>query len=226
MNVFILGKQRLKNRPKSHLSNSEKDFVEFVAFISKDEMLTKAHIKYLESKIISLAREAKSAEIDNDKNPELAALNEADRSDMEYYLEQIKLILLVVNFMFLVPSVYKSDDHKLTQTIDDSRMYYLKSKLADARLLETEEGFVILENSQCLKQVQSSMSEGYRKLRERPIETKVLMDDGSMFVFKENAIFSSISAAATVILGRSAAGPIEWLDLDGITYKQNQERKQ
>jgi len=223
--IYIGEAENVKNRLKAHLSNSEKDFVEFVAFISKDEMLTKAHIKYLESKIITFAREAKSAEIDNDKNPELPSLHEADRSDMEYYLEQIKLILPVVNFMFLVPSVYKNVDQNDKQITEDSKMYYLKSKSAEAMLLETEEGFIVLENSQCLKQVQSSLSEGYRKLRERLIETKVLIDDGTMLVFKENAIFSSISAAAAVILGRSAAGPIEWLDSEGITYKQNQERK-
>lgn len=224
--VYIGEAENVKNRLKSHLSNSEKDFVEFVAFISKDEMLTKAHIKYLESKIISFAKEAKSAEIDNDKNPELPSLHEADRSDMEYYLEQIKLILPVVNFTFLVPSVYKNAADGDLQPADSSnKLYYLKSKTADAKLLETEEGFVVLKNSQCLKQVQSSLSEGYRKLREKLLETKVLEEDGGYFVFKDNAIFTSISAAAAVVLGRSAAGPIEWIDSEGLTYKQNQEKK-
>ncbi|MCJ8013390.1 DUF4357 domain-containing protein [Paenibacillus sp. KQZ6P-2] len=69
------------------------------------------------------------------------------------------------------------------------------------------------------------MPEGYLKLREKLIETNVLADNGSLYVFRENAIFSSISAAAAVILGRSAAGPIEWVDSDGLSYKQNQERK-
>lgn len=225
--IYIGESENVKNRLKTHLSNSEKDFVEFVAFISKDEMITKAHIKYLESKIITMAREAKSAEIDNEKNPELTHLHEADRSDMEFFLEQIKLILPVVNFMFLVPSVYKAsnEDHRVLQPADDTKMYFLKSKSAEAKLLETEEGFVVMESSQCLKQMQNSLPDGYRKLREKLIETRVLIDDGNMFVFKENAIFTSISAAAAVILGRSAAGPIEWLDSDGLTYKQNQERK-
>ncbi|WP_313636924.1 GIY-YIG nuclease family protein [Paenibacillus sp.] len=225
--VYIGEAENLKKRLKQHLADSEKDFVELVAFVSKDEMLTKSHIKYLESKLIGLAREAKAAEIDNSVNPELTTLPESDRSDMEYYLEQIKLILPVVNFMFLVPVVYKpsNDDRNELQQSESSKMYYLKSKMAVARLLETEEGFVVLENSQCLKQVQNSMPEGYLKLREKLVETNVLADNGSLYVFKENAIFSSISAAAAVILGRSAAGPIEWLDSDGLTYKQNQERK-
>lgn len=225
--VYIGEAENLKKRLKQHLANSEKDFVELVAFVSKDEMLTKSHIKYLESKIIGSAREAKAAEIDNSVNPELTTLPEADRSDMEFYLEQIKLILPVVNFMFLVSSVYKpsNDNHGELQQTVDSKMYYLKSKLAEASLIETEEGFVVLENSQCLKQVQNSFPEGYLKLREKLIATNVLIDNGNVYVFKENAIFTSISAAAAVILGRSAAGPVEWLDSDGLTYKQNQEVK-
>lgn len=227
MSVSIGEAENLKKRMKQHLADSEKDFFELVAFVSKDEMLTKSHIKYLESKIIGLAREAKAAEIDNSVSPELTTLPEADRSDMEYYLEQIKLILPVVNFMFLIPAVYKplDDERSGSKQSETSKMYYLKSKMAEARLLESEEGFVVLENSQCLKQVQNSMPEGYHKLRDKLIETNVLVDNGSLYVFKENAIFSSISAAAAVILGRSAAGPIEWLDSDGYTYKQNQERK-
>ncbi|MDF9841775.1 MULTISPECIES: GIY-YIG nuclease family protein [unclassified Paenibacillus] len=225
--IYIGEAENLKNRLKQHLASSEKDFVELAVFVSKDEMLTKAHIKYLEAKIIRLAREAKSAEIDNDKTPELTTLHEADRSDMEYYLEQIKLILPVVNFMFLVPSVYTPIDDvstKHAQAIDEKE-YLLKSKSADARLIETEEGFVVLAGSQCIKQVQSSFANGYLKLREKLIETQVLVDNGNFYVFRENAKFSSISAAAAVILGRSAAGPIEWIDTDGVTYKQNQQLK-
>jgi len=224
--IYIGEAENLKNRLKQHLANSEKDFVELVAFVSKDEMLTKAHIKYLESKIIRLAREAKSAEIDNDKNPELSTLHEADRSDMEYYLEQIKLILPVVNFMFLVPSVYKTiDENSQLENEEDGKVFYLKSKSAEARLIETEEGFVVLTNSQCIKQVQNSFPEGYKKLREKLIETNVLVDRDDFLIFQENAIFSSISAAAAVILGRSAAGPIEWVDVSGKTYKQTQQQR-
>lgn len=225
--IYIGEAENLKNRLKQHLANSEKDFVELVAFVSKDEMLTKAHIKYLESKIIRLAREAKSAEIDNDTTPELSTLHEADRSDMEYYLEQIKLILPVVNFMFLVPSVYKSEsENNQPQGNEDAvKIYFLKSKSAEARLLETPEGFVVLTDSQCIKQVQNSFPEGYKKLREKLIETNVLVDRGDILIFRENAIFSSISAAAAVILGRSAAGPIEWVDESGLTYKQTQQQK-
>lgn len=83
--IYIGEAENLRKRLKKHLADSDKDFIEIIAFISKDEMLTKSHIKYLESQIIQLAKNAKNAEIDNTVQPELSTLPEADISDMEYF---------------------------------------------------------------------------------------------------------------------------------------------
>lgn len=225
--IYIGEAENLKKRLKKHLADSKKDFYECVVFISKDEMLTKAHIKYLEARLISMAIDAKTAEVDNSKQPEPSTLPEADISDMEFFLDQVKLILPVVNFMFLVPSTVKSSE-SLTEKADSSSeavVYYIKSKKFKARLIETDKGYVILSGSQCNKQVSKSISQGWVKLRNKLLDTGVLVDDGDCYIFKENAVFSSISAAAAVVLGRQAAGPIEWIDSGGKTYKQNQKEK-
>lgn len=225
--IYIGEAENLKKRLKQHLADSDKDFIEIVAFISKDEMLTKSHIKYLESRIISLAKEAKTAEIDNSVQPELSTLPEADISDMEYFLEQMKLIFPVVNFMFLVPSTLKPSNEIVIAPVqvNSDIVYTLKSKRASAELIETEKGYVVLSGSQSCKQTSSSISEGWIKQRNKLIETGVLIDTGEFYTFKENAIFSSISAATAVVLGRQATGPVEWIDANGRTFKQNQEKK-
>lgn len=217
--VYIGEAENLRKRLKQHLADSDKDFIEIAAFISKDEMLTKSHIKYLESRVIALAKEAKTAEIDNSVQPDLTSLPEADVSDMEYFLEQIKLILPVVNFMFLVPSTMKqSGDVPIL-------VYTVKSKKVSARLIETEKGYVVLSGSQSSKMTSNSISEGWIKQRKKLMETGILIDEGDFYIFKENAVFSSISAATAVVLGRQAAGPVEWIDAHGRTFKQNQEKK-
>jgi len=223
--IYIGEAEKLRNRLKQHLADSDKDFTELVAFISKDEMLTKSHIKYLESRIISLVKEAKNAELDNSTQPELSLLPEADISDMEYFLEQIKLILPVVNFMSLVPSVVTRNAEKESESFGWSEVYQIKTKKLDAQMIETDKGYVVLSGSECSKQTSSSISEGWVKLRNKLIETGVLLDTGGNYTFKENAIFSSISAAAAIVLGRQAAGPVEWIDKHGKTYKQNQENQ-
>lgn len=226
--IYIGEAENLRKRLKQHLADSDRDFIEIVAFVSKDEMLTKSHIKYLESRVITLAKEAKTAEIDNTVQPELTSLPEADISDMEYFLDQIKLILPVVNFMFLVPSTVKQaeDTTVSEQPKNNSKIIYtVKSKKVDAKLIETEKGYVVLSGSQSSKITTNSISEGWIKQRNKLIETGVLIDGGEFYIFKENAIFSSISAATAVVLGRQAAGPVEWVDDHGKTFKQNQEKK-
>ena len=50
----------------SHNSDDSKDFwSEAVVFVSKDENLTKAHARYLEARLIALAKEAKRATVAN-----------------------------------------------------------------------------------------------------------------------------------------------------------------
>jgi len=225
--IYIGEAENLRRRLKEHLANSEKDFIEVVIFISKDEMLTKSHIKYLESKIITYANEAKTAEIDNSIQPSLSILPEADISDMEYFLEQIKLILPVVNFMFLVPTTVKHVENSSSKEVEahEQIIYSIKTKRVDARLLETEEGYIVLAGSQSIKEPSSSIADGWLKQRRKLIETNILKDIGEFYEFTEDTIFSSISAAAAIILGRQAAGPNEWIDSQGRTYKYNQEQK-
>jgi hypothetical protein len=55
-------------RIDSHLRG--KDFwTHLILFTSKDENLNKAHVKYIESRLISLAQKAKRAELDNSNAP-------------------------------------------------------------------------------------------------------------------------------------------------------------
>ena len=65
------------DRLRYHLR--DKDFWDqLVVITSKDANLTKAHVRYLESKLISLATQAGSVTLDNGTGPTLPALPEAD----------------------------------------------------------------------------------------------------------------------------------------------------
>ncbi|MCX7635293.1 MAG: DUF4357 domain-containing protein, partial [Syntrophales bacterium] len=84
---------------------------------------------------------------------------------------------------------------------------------------------VVKAGSQCSKTMSKSISDGWVHIRQKLIDSNVLEEKDNIYVFREDAIFSSISAAASVILGRQAAGPLEWIDNNGITYKDNQKNK-
>ena len=126
--IYIGEAENIGVRLRQHLADANKDFEELAFFISKDELLTKTQIKFLESKFIQQAHEAKSAEIDNGNVPSLPTLHEADISDMEYFREQVKLILPIMGFKFLVPTVVQSASEKPTiGTGSVSDVYRIKS---------------------------------------------------------------------------------------------------
>jgi len=217
--VYIGEAEELRARLKQHIA--DRDFESMVCFLSKDEMLTKAHIKYLESRLISLSRQANSSYIENSNNPRGARLSEADVSDMEYFLDQIRLILPAVGMKTLVEAAPHAVI-EMQRRIDDAS-YQVKSKTITATMIETEAGFIVKAGSQASATTSKSIAEGWLKIRKKLIEAGVLKAQGENLVFTEDASFSSPSAASSVVLGRQAPGPISWIDPSGKTYKQVQE---
>ena len=80
-----------------------KDFwVQAYLFISKDENLTKGHIRYLEGRLIGEAQKAGRYGLANTVSSG-AKLPESDREDMEVFLEKIALLLPVLGTDILSP---------------------------------------------------------------------------------------------------------------------------
>ncbi len=107
--VYIGESDDVAKRLKSHNRPEEaggKDFWERVCLVtSKDQNLTKAHVKYLESLLISIAGSLGRAELVNGTAHEYVSLPESDRADMAFFLEQIRTVLPVLGFDF--PAIFK-----------------------------------------------------------------------------------------------------------------------
>ncbi|OAV72920.1 GIY-YIG catalytic domain protein [Bacteroidales bacterium Barb6] len=107
---FLFG---LDEKPKAYIGEAEnvydriqqhikgKDFWnEVIFFVSKDENLTKAHVKYLESRLIEMAFSTKRYTIKNKTRPPLPTLPAADRDAIEEFLTYIKLLIGVLGHNF------------------------------------------------------------------------------------------------------------------------------
>lgn len=223
--IYIGEAENIKARLKQHLSDPNKDFKELIFFVSKDELLTKTQIRYLESRLVQLALEAKTAQIDNGNSPSLPTLHEADISDMEYFLEQIKLILPVMGFNFLIASTVTPKD---IQTFESKpqvhETYYIKTKTFQATMTETDQGYIVAKGSEAKKTLSNSCTETYRNMRRKLIETQIMVENGDKLIFAEDAVFNSPSAASNMILGRNSNGFSEWVNKEGITFKEVQEK--
>jgi hypothetical protein len=223
--IYIGEAENIRTRIKQHLSDPNKDFKELIFFISKDELLTKTQIKYLEARLVQLSIEAKTAQIDNGTSPSIPTLHEADISDMEYFLDQMKLILPVMGFKFLISSTVKhSEINSVPEKSSESETYYIKTKTFNATMIETDQGYIVLKGSEAKKELSPSCTETYRSMRKKLIETKILVEDNGKLFFAEDAIFNSPSAASNMILGRNSNGFTEWVNKNGKSYKDILEK--
>jgi predicted GIY-YIG superfamily endonuclease len=221
--IYIGEAENVKSRIKQHIQDSKKDFVEIIFFISKDDLLTKTQIKYLESRLIQLAIEAKTAEIENGNNPSLPTLHEADISDMEYFLDQIKLVLPVMGFRFLISSIITQSEKESVKKQQKNILLKINNSKINAKMYINNQGFIVTKGSQAKKNLSKSCTITYRKLRQKLLDTEILKDNGEFYEFIEDTIFSSPSAASNMVLGRNSNGYTEWVSEDGISLKKLEE---
>lgn len=211
--IYIGEAEIIRDRVKSHLA---KDFWnQILFFVSKDENLTKAHIRYLEGKLIEQAKTAGKSVVINGQNSG-AKLPESDREDMEIFLEKINQLLPVLGVDLLVPaSVAAVGDSEQTKLFCE-----IKNVRAEGRL--TPNGFVVLKGSSAVLTERPSAQKWpwAINMRQRLKEEGSIRSEADRLLFTRDVEFSSPSAAAAVIHGGHANGLIAWKALDGRTLKE------
>ncbi|SPO67117.1 GIY-YIG nuclease family protein [Pseudomonas sp. JV241A] len=232
--VYIGESDDVAQRLKQHNRLEEqggKDFWERVCLItSKDLNLTKAHVKYLESKLIGVAISAGRCMLANGTAHEYVGLPESDRADMAFFLEQIRTVLPVLGFDFLreliKPSspVVESDGLAIQHSPRFRRAVPKEGGVAYAQEIDGE--FFVLKGSQARAQW-SGVSGGYESLFKQLVLEGVLTPDGPNHMqFADDYAFRSPSAAAAVVSGRSSNGRKAWVvDGTGQTYAEWQNQQ-
>jgi len=189
-----------------------------IFFTNKDENLTKAHVKYLESCFINLAISAKRYNLENGTNPQKPLLPRGDKDSMDEFIEQAKGLIGVLGHRILEPLAQINE--KPSQGIDEVQQIekeplsgtklYLSIKNITAQSMLTDDGIVVLTGSLASKEVTDSLSSGYKKLREKLISQHVMVDKGDTYVFEKDYLFSNPSPAAAIIVGYSMNGRRRW----------------
>lgn len=191
-----------------------KDFWTHAAvFTSKDQNLNKAHVQYIEARMVSLANEAKRCELDNANVPRLPALSEADAADAEGFLADVLLCLPVVGLNLF---------EKAKVVAEEGQDLLLRAKGIEARGIDSPEGFVVRAGSTAVKADVPSIQAYLADLRLALVAQGVLTNAGEVFRLEQDYTFASPSTAAGVLLGRSANGRAEWKDAKGRSLKEIQ----
>jgi hypothetical protein len=211
--VYIGESDNIWNRLAQHNKDSDKDFWEKTVIVtSKDENLTKAHVRYLESRLIRVTSEAKRALLANGTNPDTTTLPEPDVADMEYFLEQIQMILPVLGFTFAnpLPKVTTSPQGKADKVT--SPVFCFTYAGTNAKAQEINGEFVILQGSSARKKHTDSLASSYKDIRNKLVKDGSLVDSSSpeFWIFTQNVPFQSPSTAANIVGGASLNGRLHW----------------
>ena len=211
--VYIGEAENAYSRLVQHVS--EKEFWnESVVFISKDENLNKAHIKYLESRLYEIAHSASRYGIQNGNTPTKASISEADQAEMEEFIEYIKMLINTMGFKVFEP-IIKEDE----ANIESEELFIKAARGANAIGKRVSDGFVVLKDSEIAVGTVPSFPKGFKTLRGELLENNLVKEHNGKLKFDSDYLFSSPSAAAAVIMGRSANGLIEWKDKSGRNLK-------
>jgi hypothetical protein len=207
-------------RPRLDGHHAKKDFwTRSVFFVAGSGQLNKAHVQYLEAQLVSRANAAKRLPLENGNIPTEPSLSEADRADMEVFLQNILGMLPLLGiqaFEQAPPTLIK----------DQAPLLICQGRGAVAQGRDTPQGFVIQSGSFAVADEAPSLKQHFpvvSELRAALLKNGVLVPDGDKLRFTQNYTFSSPSRASTVVVGRTSNGRVEWKDSAGKTLKQLQE---
>jgi hypothetical protein len=206
-------------KPRLDDHYARKDFwTRAVFFVAGPGHLNKAHIEFLESQLIARANAAKRMQLDNANIPSEPTLSEADRADMEVFLQNILGMLPVLG-------VHAFEQALEGDTIDETLLHCAGRNIT-ATGYDTPKGFIVRSGSFASVKEVPSLKKHFPnscELRENLLKNGVLIQQDGKYSFTQDYTFSSPSLASSVVLGRPSNGRTDWKDAAGTTLKAIQQ---
>jgi hypothetical protein len=210
--VYVGEGDQVKTRLAVHDADETKEFfTRAVLIVSKDENLTKAHGRYLESRIIAAIRGAGRAKLVNGTEPPFKGLPEPEIADMERVLDEIEILLPVLGFDVLQPPTM-GDQTPVAGALSPTPTFIANIKRAQSRAVERGGEFVVLADSTALRRESDVIPQSVKDARKALIEAGVLVADADndLYRFAQDASFGSPSGASAAIAGRADNGRTTW----------------
>lgn len=222
--VYIGESESIFDRLNQHLKHKE-FWNEAIFFTSKDENLTKSHIKYLEARLIEEAKKVDRYTLDNSNDATLSALPKGDRDSMEEFIDNIRILLGTMGHKTLEPIISSKDISR--SNIKDINIEFTLKGAISADAIYSNEGMIVKKGSRATRFDGSSLANGRKILKQKLIDKQVLVPENEeCYIFSEDYLFNSPSQAAAIILGYLVSGPQYWIKKgENITLKQYEERK-
>jgi hypothetical protein len=219
-------------RVRSHSSDESKEFwTRLCVVTSKDQNLTKAHVRYLEGRLVEMVRLADRATLVNGNTPPGGQLPESDIADMEFFIGQMEVVLPTVGFDFLrlKPAAQvkpRMAPDEGTNALDLATRSEIATGVAGglslhlnsprsgitAEAIMAEDGEITVLKGSKAQKGEDYSSNSYGRLRDKLIKEGDLSlgEEGTHLIFTTDVTFKSPSAASAVIFNRNDNGRNSW----------------
>jgi hypothetical protein len=212
--VYIGQGEDVGRRLVAHQRDDAKEFwTDTVVFVSASGTLNRAHILYLEARLVDLAHGAKRMRMANGNRPTVPSLSAADQAEADGFLAEMLAI-------FPVLGVAAFD--RPAPSSPSERRYFLSGPDAAGEGVERSDGFLVFAGATARIEETASLSPSFGRVRSRLVASGALVQEGGVYRLIQDTVFKSPSTAAMVLLSRNANGRTEWKDTGGVTLKQNQ----
>ncbi|MCG7363906.1 GIY-YIG nuclease family protein [Roseomonas sp. ACRSG] len=190
--------------------------------------LNKAHVRYLEARLIAEARAIGRVPLDNGTNPPRPSLSEADVAKMEAFLENLFIVLPAVRVDMFIQRTRPAGAQPASPDLAPPGVLTEPSSITArfvlARPKQNRRATAVLVNGEFIVEAgsQARAHSSFRPhIHAELRRAGILVGEGEDCRFAQNYAFRSPSAAADVVTGRSASGPLEWKEITtGMTYRE------
>lgn len=212
--VYVGQGEDVGKRLASHQRDDAKEFwTDTAVFVSASGSLNRAHILYLEARLVELAHDARRVRVANGNRPAAPMLTAADRAEAEGFLAEMLAIFPVLGV--------DAFDRPAPSTARERR-YFVSGPDAAGEGVERSDGFVVFAGATARIVETPSLSPSFSRARARLVASGALVEDDGVYRLMEDTVFKSPSTAAMVLLARNANGRTEWKDAEGVTLKEHQ----
>lgn len=227
--VYVGESENMSKRIRQHIHDGEKDWWTKVAFITtKGDGLNKAHVRYLEVRLLEIAHKVNRAVLANATQPNSdssARLNEAGRNSMEVFLDTLMMVLPAMRIdCFLDQSRQKKE---ASASGKENPVFTLDVKGNQATAVVEDGEFVVQEKSHATANWTNSKksSPTYARIHKELLQSGILKKENGYAIFTKNYAFTSTSAAAAVVAGYNMSGPKHWKHKkSGQTFEKWQDK--
>lgn len=204
-------------RLKQHTGGDKQFWTRAMVAVSLTNEWTATHVAYLEWSSVALATSAGRYLLENGNQASRPFTPEPLQADCQEFLETIAVLLATLGAPVLDPA---KPLHSESGGDENQELLYFRDAGCDAAGYQTSEGLLVLANSKGRRDLRPSAPPSIIKQRDVLQAEGVIKIDNRHLTFLKDHLFSSPSAAGSVLIGGTNNGRTSWRNAQGQSIGQ------